>query len=231
MGKTNSDNNQQKNTQENRPHPFLKGLVHVVGYGGFAVLQAIRFPYFTIRKKSAHNREVNRVKKLSFPLNGQGMGELKDMRIGSRTFAYGGCGAIATYNALCMAGLEPDIVEIVDFYERKGLVFNAAFGINPVAVKKYLSQNGLTWKCYKGKQNWDECLSASQTAIMLYWWVGAKGCGAHYVSMERGGKGIRVYNMYGNSDVTYEFEDIQAFLDSGKYKRVVSMFVIDKKGN
>lgn len=228
MKNINSDNKQQVNKRADKPQPFFKILAHMIGYGGFAFINAVRLPYFTLKKKAVKNREINSSKELVFPLNGQGMGILKDMRIGSHSFAHSGCGAIATFNALCMAGLKPDMAEIVDFYEHKGLIFNAGLGVNPAAVKKYLSLNGLTWKAYKGKQNWDACLKDNQAAIMLYWWVSPKGLGAHYVSVEKCPKGVRVYNAYGNRDVAYEFEDIQAFLESGNYKRVVSMFVIDK---
>lgn len=231
MENTKSDNNQQNNKKIRKTQPFLKGLVQILGYGAFATINVLRFPYFTLKKKAVKNRAINQTRRLSFPLNGQSMGELKDMRIGSHNFAHSGCGAIATFNALSMAGLEPRIEEIVDFYERKGLILNAGFGVNPVAVKKYLTNTGLNLTCYKGKQKWDDCLQKEQAAIMLYLWVGPKGMGAHYVSMEKSSQGVRVYNVYGNRDVTYEFEDIQAFLDSGKYKRVVSMFVIDKKVN
>lgn len=231
MSNTNSDNKQQKNTKKNAPNAFLKGFVNVAGYGFFAVVNKIRFPYFSIKKKAIKNREINVTRSLKFPLNGQGMGELKDMRIGSCDFAHSGCGAIATFNALSMAGCEPQMEDIVDFYEKKGLVLNAKFGINPAGVKKYLAGRELNWKFYSKKTDWDACLGQNQVAILLYWWVSTKGCGAHYVSLERTEEGIRVYNVYGNRDVTYDFKDIQAFLESGNYKRVVAMFVIDKKAN
>lgn len=231
MSKTNSDNKQQKNKKEHAPNAFLKGFVNVAGYGFFAMVNGLRFPYFSIKKKAIKNREINVTRSLKFPLNGQGMGELKDMRIGSCDFAHSGCGAIATFNALSMAGCKPQMEEIVDFYERKGLVFNAKFGINPAGVKKYLSGREVNWKFYSKKTDWDACLDKNQVAILLYWWVSAKGCGAHYVSMEKTDAGIRVYNVYGNRDTAYDFKDIQAFLESGNYKRVVSMFVIDKKVN
>lgn len=228
MGDKNSDNKKQKNKGANKPQPFLKAFVSMIGYGGYASINVVRLPYFTIKKNAAKNRVINASKELKFPLNGQGIGILKDMRIGSRNFASSGCGAIATFNALSMVGMNPDMVDIVDFYERKGLVFNAALGVNPAAVGKYLAKSGLNWKCCRGKQNWDACLSDGQAAIMLYFWVSPKGMGAHYVSMERCPNGIRVYNVYGNRDAAYEFEDIQAFLESGNYKKVVSMFVIDR---
>ena len=231
MSTTNSDNKQQKNTSNNKPQPLLKIFAHMVGYGGFAVLHTLRLPYFTLKKKAASNREINRSKNIVFPLNGQATGILKELRIGNHSFAHSGCGAIATFNATTIAGLQPDIAEIVDFYEQKGLIMNAALGINPLAVKKYLTASGLSWKSYRGKQNWMECIGPEQVAIMLYWWVSKDGLGAHYVTLEPCEKGIRVYNFYGTRDVSYEFEDVQAFLESGNYKRVVTMFVIDKKGN
>lgn len=231
MSKTNSDNKQQKNTKDIKPNAFLKGMVHILGYGFFAVVNCLRFPYFSLKKKAIKNREINLTRNLKFPLNGQGMGDLKDMRIGSCNFAHSGCGAVATFNAMSMVGLEPKIEEIVDFYEHNGLILNARMGVNPTGVKKYLSTQNLQWKFYSKKTDWDACLGEDQVAILLYWWVSHKGCGAHYVSLERTEEGIRVYNVYGNRDVAYDFKDIQAFLESGNYKRVVSMFVIDRKVN
>lgn len=229
MANTNSDNKQQKNIKEDEPNLFLKGFVHLMGYGCFAVINRLRFPYFSIKKKAAKNRVINLAKGLKFPLNGQSMGDLKDMRIGSCDFAHSGCGAIATFNALSMVGRKPQMEEIVDFYERKGLVFNARFGVNPAGVKRFLSEQDLSWKLYSKKTDWDACLKENQVAILLYWWVGPKGCGAHYVSVEKINAGIRVYNVYGNRDTAYEYKDIRTFLSSGKYKRVVAMFVIDRE--
>ncbi len=231
MSKTNFDKKQQLNINENKPNTFLKGMVHIMGYGFFAVIQRLRFPYASLKKKAVRNREINACKNLKFPLNGQSMGELKDMRIGSCNFSHSGCGAIATFNAMSMVGLEPKMEEIVDFYEHKGLILNARMGVNPSGVKRYLTSKNLQWKFYSGKTDWDACLGEKQVAILLYWWVGKKGCGAHYVAAERTEEGIRVYNVYGNRDISYDFKDIQAFLASGRYKRVVAMFVIDRKEN
>ncbi len=229
MANTNSNNKRQKNTKESKPNIFLKGFVNLAGYGCFAALNLVRLPYFSIKKKATRNRAINLAKGLKFPLNGQSMGDLKDMRIGSCDFAHSGCGAIATFNVLSMAGRKPQMEEIVDFYERKGLVFNARFGINPTSVKRFLTEQNLNWKFYSGKKDWDACIQENQVAILMYWWVSSKGCGAHYVSVEKLSDRVRVYNVYGNRDTAYEYKDIQTFLSSDKYKRVVAMFVIDRE--
>lgn len=231
MSKTNSNNKGQQNTNNNKPNTFLKGIVHIMGYGFFAVIQRLRFPYASLKKKAVKNREVNMSKNIKFPLNGQGMGELKDMRIGSCTFAHSGCGAIATFNAMSMIGREPKIEEIVDFYEHNGLILNARMGVNPSGVKRYLKSRNVKWEFYSGKNDWDSKLSKEQVAIVLYWWVNRKGCGAHYIAMERTDEGICVYNEFGNRDTVYKYKDIQTFLTTGQYKRMVAMFVIDRKEN
>lgn len=231
MSKIESNPKKQKNTNGNKPNFFLKGLVHIMGYGFFAVIHRLRFPYASLKKKAVKNREINKSKNLKFPLNGQSMGELKDMRIGSCAFSHSGCGAIATFNAMSMIGLEPRMEEIVDFYEHKGLILNARMGVNPSAVKRYLDANNLQWRFYSGKNDWDANWGDDRVAIVLYWWVNPKGCGAHYVAVERTDEGICVYNEFGNRDTAYKYKDIQTFISTGQYKRVVAMFVIDKKVN
>ncbi len=195
----------------------------------FGVLNVFRLPYTFIKKRAAANREINVAKKLAFPLNGQGMGELKDMGIGCSNFKNSGCGAVATFNAMAMAGCVPVMPEIVDFYEHKGLTMYGKLGVNPRAVGRYLTTQGIQWKKYSKRSELDKVIQAGQCAILLYWWVNAKGCGAHYVTVDKGESGIKVYNVYGNRDCTYEFSDIEEFLCQGEYKRVVTMFVMDKK--
>ena len=228
MSTIKTDQKGQKNTAKSKPGFFYKCVAHALGYGFFATIHLLRLPYFTLKKKAVTNREINQSKNLTFPLNGQAMGDLKELRLGSCRFSHSGCGAIATFNAMSVLGLEPKMEDIVDFYEHNGLILNAAMGVNPSAVKKYLKSKGLQWKFYSKSKDWDACLGKDQIAILLYWWVNRKGCGAHYVSVERTDEGINVYNEYGNRDYTHKYKDMQTFLDEGQYKRVVSMFVIDK---
>ena len=229
MSKTNSDNLTQKNIEKKKSNVLLKLLVLLLGYGVFVFLNVLRMPYAFMKKRAAANREVNTTRNLTFPLNGQGLGDLKDMGIGFSNFKHSGCGAVATFNAMALAGCTPVMPEIVDFYERKGLTMYGKLGINPRAIGRYLAKQGIAWKRYSKRNELDVVLNNGQCAILLYWWVGKKGCGAHYVTVDKYEDGIKVYNVYGNRDVTYEFEDIQAFLEDGDYKRVVSMFVIDKE--
>ena len=218
----------QKNTQTNAPNPFLVILANFIGYNGFAFANVLRLPYFSIKKRAVKNREINRDKILQFPLNGQRLGKLKDMRIGNCSFAGSGCGAIATFNALSLSGIQPDMVDIVDFYEHKGLILNAGWGTNPVAVKNYLSGKGLSLKCFKGSESLRVCLQKDETAILLYWWVTAKECGAHYVSIEPCEQGIRIYNVFGDRDAAYEYENIRTFIENGTYKKAVYLIVMKR---
>ena len=229
MSKTNSDNNLQQNIDPNKPKKIIKGFVDFAGYGFFSVVNALRPPYLFMKKKAVKNLEINLAKGLRFPLNGQGMGELKDLRIGRYDFAHSGCGAVATFNALSMAGCAPKMHEVVDFYERKGLTLYGRFGVNPVAVTRFLATQDLSWKRYTKEKDWDACIEEGQSAILLYWWANAKGCAAHYVALEKLPEGIRVYNVYNTRDKAYDYKDVQTFLTTGSYKKVVAMFVIDTK--
>lgn len=225
MNNTKTDNKKQEKVNSNLPKAFIKGFVNAAGYSFFGLVNILRPPYLFIRKRARQNKEINLAKSLKFPLNGQGLGELKDLRIGCCNFAHSGCGAVATFNALSMAGLQPDMAEIVDFYEHKGLTFYAKFGVNPIAVNRYLATKELEWRRYSKPTE----LKEGQCAILLYWWANASGCAAHYVAAEKTENGIRVYNVYNTKDKAYEYKDVQAFLNSGSYKKVVAMFVIDKK--
>ncbi|MBQ8247110.1 MAG: hypothetical protein IJZ42_08255 [Lachnospiraceae bacterium] len=231
MSTTNSNNNQQKNTDGNIPRALVKGFVNAAGYGFFRVVQLFRLPHCFMKKRARQNREFNMSRNVQFPLNGQGMGELKDMRIGMRTFSHSGCGAIATFNAMSLVGCEPKIEDVVDFYERKGIILYANMGVNPIGVSRYLSEQDVQWKRYSGKVDWDSCITEGQVAIVLYWWANAKSFAAHYITIEKLKDGIRVYNLYNSRDCAFKYEDIQTFLEAGSYKRIVAMFVIDRKDN
>lgn len=228
MEKTNLDKSKSKKTKSNRPNPFIKVFLFLCGYPMFCFLQIFRLPYCFMRKRAAANRECNRAGILKFPLNGQGIGVLKDMQIGRYNFAHSGCGAIATYNVLSMAGIEPQMEEIVDFYEKKGLICYAGLGINPQAVGRFLRKQGLVAGRYAGRRITDECLKNGQYGILMYWWGTAKGCGAHYVAVERREEKLLVYNEHNLATSAKEYKDLQTFLSGGNYKRAVVLFVIEK---
>lgn len=229
MNTTNNNNSQQQNKEGNLPNALLKGFVNMAGYGFFGLVHVFRLPYSFMKKRGRENKEFNMSQNVQFPLNGQGVGTLKDLRIGKHNFSHSGCGAIATFNAMSVAGCEPKIEEIVEFYERKGLILYATMGVNPLGVKRYLSQQDVNWTKYSGKQDWDACLKDGQVGIMLYWWANAKNCGAHYVAIEKLEDGVRVYNVYNTRDCSFTYKDIQTFLSSGSYRKAVALFVIDKK--
>lgn len=229
MNTTKNNKEQQNNTQSKGPNFFIRLILKMGGYWFFAFLQVLRLPHCFMKKRAGANREINQSKKLKFPLNGQGVGELKDLRIGHCSFAHSGCGAIATYNVLAMMGREPEMTEIVDFYERKGLIWYAYFGINPIAVGKYLTKQGLRWKRYSGKKNWDACLQDGQSAILMYWWAGAKSCGAHYVALNKTEQDVVVYNKSNAANREGTYQDIETFLNKGTYKRGIVMYVVDKE--
>lgn len=216
-----------RNNIEERPNFAVKAVVDLAGYRFFALINIFRLPSVFIKKQRAKNREYNEKKELHFPLNGQSLEHLKELRMGKCNFAHCGCGPISAFNALSLAGKNPKMEEIVDYLERKGLTFYGKFGVSPVAVEKLLKQQGIQYRKVLDTNDLDADFTDGTCAILMYWWMTAKRCGAHYVTVEKLVDGIRIYNVNNQSDTACQYVNLQTFLTEGKYKRVIVMYVIE----
>lgn len=203
-------------------------LLRLFGYPAYVVLTVFRLPNFIIRRRLRENRIHNCQTVLSFPLNGQGVGTLSTFRIGTKQFAQSGCGAIAVFNALSIIGREPDLSEIIDFLERKGLVCYGKFGINPVAIGKYLNRENVNWKRYGGVDLPEHLYERGDSVIALYGWASHSGCGNHYVALERLEDGWKAYNVYNNAEKAIVYPDLKTFMEQSPYCRPIAWFLLKK---
>ena len=108
--------------------------------------------------------------------------------LGSSTVAHGGCGVVATYNALVDLGASTDFEDVLAYYNEKPvtrLTLNGWLGILPPVVAQYFTEQGYEVIM---TDSWDAIDIHSQTAdasIMYYMFQTnntALGFGAHYIS-------------------------------------------------
>ena len=204
--------------------------VFFMGFPLYCFLRIIWFPNVFIRKKLRENyiHNLEKSKALQFPLCGQRLGELSEIRIGLKKAAHCGCGAIAVYNAMSMIGKEPQLHDIVAAIEKRGLLFYGMFGTNPVAIGKYLTRQGIVWKRYKNAAQVEQEYEDGDAVICLYNWASKSGLGAHYVALGRENGVWKGYNVYSRSDKIYEYKSLQAFIDADEYARPVTWFLVKK---
>ncbi len=208
---------------------IYKVLLFFMGYPAYVFLTALRLPNFLIKKRLRENYTYNAAKTLAFPLCGQGAGELSTLRIGTKEFAHSGCCVIALFNALSIIGRKPKMCEIVSYMEKKGLVAYGMFGVNPVAIGKFLKKEGICFTRYKDMTQLEQDYAEGDSVISLYRWASAGGLGLHYVALKRENEVWKAYNVYSSSAQIYEYPDLKAFIAHNDYSKPVTWFLLKKE--
>lgn len=208
---------------------FYRFILLFMGYPMYRILTILRIPNFFIRRRLKDNYQYNAGYELTFPLSGQGVGELSKLRIGKKEFAHSGCCAIALFNALSIVGENMKMCEIVSFLERKGLIVYGMFGINPIAVCKFLKQQRVSYVRYRKTDLIEKDYKEGDSVISLYNWASASGLGAHYVALKKENNIWKAYNVYNTNTEIYEYPDLNAFLAHSAYSRPVTWFLLKKR--
>lgn len=191
---------------------YFRGITGIGGYHIFTLARVIQLPNFLIRKRLDENHANNSALRVEFPLVGQGLGELKKFRIGRHNFHHSGCGCIALFNTLSMMGQKPNLCEIVEFVEKKGMLAYGLMGTNPKAVEKYLRLKGVAFQRFLRMDELQEAIQPDDVIISLYWWTQPKSIGAHYVSLRADETGLTAYNVFGNRDIIYHYDTVADFM-------------------
>lgn len=133
-------------------------------------------------------------------INGQGTGEVAELRYGLFPMSFNGCEVIAVHNALEYLGIPQDIRKIRDFMKRY-LVLFGFFGCNIYCLGGALSHFGAEY--VKSK-------SADGTAFIISSWTRKPFLSAiHTVFCVRCADGIKVYNRYNNSPSEIKYKSTE----------------------
>ena len=94
--------------------------------------------------------------------------DYKDMYFGNKTISFCGCEIIATYNALYDLTGNHDInfPELINEFEKDGIVLSGFFGTAPKAVEDYFKKNGYKTISSTKKEEYDEIGEKSDAIIL-----------------------------------------------------------------
>ena len=100
------------------------------------------------------------------PLNGQGSGDKKSLKVGEGglTLEDCGCGIIACYNALLECGRDPDLIEMIADFEECGYLLSTlggktgGLGADPFCIDEYISDYGLTVETFGSTSSFEKAV-------------------------------------------------------------------------
>ena len=126
--------------------------------------------------------KVEQPQKLSYLVNQDAEG-IGNLRLGWTTVSHGGCGVLATYNALITLGEYPSFENVLSYYNQWGN--NVAFGllgIVPETVVKYFKQKGYKVIVSDNLDGIDIYSTTADACILWYTWIHDDGLPrAHFV--------------------------------------------------
>ncbi len=139
-------------------------------------------------------------------LNGQGLGNLADMRYGFRTIAACGCGVLAVYNAMIYKKLDPDFAKIARYTELTAAPLGALCGTFPFSMKRVLRHFGVDNKMTRSMKK----LNSAKAGVVAFWTKYPFLSGGHYFFYVKGEDGkITIYNRYSNRDRAYVVDRLE----------------------
>ncbi len=144
---------------------------------------------------------------------------------GRSDMAYAGCEVIAVYNALISMGMRADLKDLIQDFEKDGMVLSGRFGTAPYAIRDHLKIKGLKVDTEFDPDRYDETAAASDVSILILYNdrrnIFKK---VHTVCVTRDHKGYSVHNLYGDGRIRGPYKSITeliAQINEGYAKGIV----------
>lgn len=130
-------------------------------------------------------------------------GLLTNFRMGNISLAEMGCGCIATYNALNILGAEPNLADIIRYFENQpqwsGVMLGGNAGVSVFGISGYLTEQGYDVSYSLCEDSIDEAAQNADVNIIGY--AGIKNATGndfgHFVAFEK--DGADTYRFYNDS--------------------------------
>ena len=142
----------------------------------------------------SHSRLYNNTYDYITDQSAEGIGE---KQLGDSTVSHGGCGAVATYNALITLGDAKSLDEVLAYYNNGAeLFFDGHAGMLPDTVAKYFRDQGYTVVIAEGDDAIDLYSTSADASILWYCYSSSSFpfIGGHFVAYERHANGYVGYN-------------------------------------
>lgn len=133
-------------------------------------------------------------------INSQYEDGVGDRRLGITTVSHGGCGVVATNNALMTLCAGKPFGEVLDYFNESPnrTVAGGLLGILPYQIKEYFVNEGYRVIVANGRDAIDIHSQTADACILLYAfpvsYLGVDLFGAHFVHYRKTGKEYIVYN-------------------------------------
>ena len=157
--------------------------------------------------------------------------DYNDMYYGNKTISFCGCEIIATYNAIYdLTGKhEIDLPEMINDFEKDGIVLSGFFGTAPKAIDDYLKKHGFKTITSSKKEEYDEIGEKSDALILtvfndkydIFNMV-------HTINITKNGNKYFMHNNGYNSylEPYYSISDLLARMNKGNAKDIFLIGII-----
>ena len=160
---------------------------------------------------------------------------LSSLYLGMSTMDKAGCEIIAVYNALRALGMDIPLPELIDRFERDGMIYSGRYGVSAYAMRDALKDAGLTTVTAHRLTDMAKILTESAVSILtMYNDKTTIGAEIHSVCISRSTDGYLIHNMYGDGAVLgpYKgFDDMIGTLRGGKTGPILLIGVNTKQEN
>ena len=162
--------------------------------------------------------------------------EVADKQFGLANVSHGGCGAVASYNALITMGHTTPFDEVLAYYNSR-MPITLGFGLSgllPYNVKQYFTSLGFTVVTTNQKEQIDLLSQTADGCIMYYKFpytyrplnIPINAYGAHFVEYHREDSNYVAVNTNGQGGMT-DFSVPSQFGYSGDQYGVVCIFIFE----
>ena len=150
-----------------------------------------------------HNREVmlpdNTI------INGQGCGEVANMRYGFCPISYNGCEMIALHNSMVLMNKPSSLQEVCKEMYMKSQMLSGFLGSNPCLLGSFYKERGIAFRKTYSYDDFFENLGNVPVAVLSFWNKKKPFNGLHTVTVQLIDDKIVIYNRYNNKDYPYEY--------------------------
>lgn len=147
----------------------------------------------------------------------QTAGETAKQPLGRSNVGRGGCGAVATFNALVTMGKTPCLEQIIRRYRRRfGLRMFGWAGISLWSVADFFASSGYAVKLCADPRKFNRVVRENDAGIFWYLWLNGKNrkhpVGAHYIHAAFRDGCFRCYNLHRGQTGAVETDDLRKLM-------------------
>ncbi len=145
-------------------------------------------------------------------INGQGCGEVANMKYGFFSMSYNGCEMIALHNSMLLREEKSALKDVCREMYLRCQLLSGLLGSNPYLLGSFYKRRNIPYRMTLRYCDFFESLDNVKVAVVSFWCEHKPFKGLHTVAIEKKDGKITVYNRYNNRDYPYEYISEKEFL-------------------